>query len=107
MLGAKLLSNDARERQFVVERRARAALEADRIRLHRPARVLAHERDNRARIDATAQERADRHIAHHLVAHGAFHLGANLLAPALRSGPRIHAGFELPEAVLAAPAVFD
>jgi hypothetical protein len=38
--------------------------EPDRERLERPAHVARHQRDDQARVQAAAQQRADRHVAH-------------------------------------------
>ena len=44
-------------------------LEANRKRLHRPAAQPRHDGDDRARVDAAAQESAERHFAHEVEAY--------------------------------------
>ncbi len=92
-------------RQLVVQRRARTAAKAYRIGLHRLAGVAAHERHHAARIDATAQKRADRHVAHHLVTHGALELCAQPLVPALGGLRGVDFGIEPPVAAFLAASV--
>ena len=66
VIGAEPRRDRLRVRQLVVEVVGVAAAEADRIGLHRAAAVLRHQADDGARVDPAGQERADRHVAHHL-----------------------------------------
>ncbi len=101
MIGAELLGHLPRVRQLVVELRAGRALEPDRIGLDRLRAVTTHERHDRARIDAARKERADRHVADHLVAHRALELGAHGLDPLLLAAAAVDLRRQAVVAVLA------
>ena len=65
VIAAKGVGDDARVRQLV----ERGLFEPDGKRLHRPVHQSRHDRDNRARVDATAQKRAERHVRQQPLAH--------------------------------------
>ena len=66
--------------------------EADRERLDRPARVARHQRHDQARVDPTAQHRAERHIAHQPEPHRFLELGEETFRVLVRTQPRSGAG---------------
>ena len=66
VLGPEPLGHEPRVARLVVVR----LREADRERLHRARVQPRHGRHDRARIDAAAQERAQRHVAHEVQADG-------------------------------------
>ena len=60
-----------RDRARVIRLVEAPLVEADRERLHRLRRpLLDHHRDDRARVDAAAEERAERHVADKPTPHG-------------------------------------
>ena len=71
MLGSEMRRHAARIGKLI---RLPDAGEADGERLHGTVRVACHQRDNERGIQPTAQERAKRHVAHHLHAHGVVEL---------------------------------
>ena len=76
--------SDVGDEPRVGELVARAGLrEADRERLHRPVHLLRHQRDDQARVEAAAEHRAERHVAHQPQADGLLELGEQALAPLL------------------------
>ena len=65
---AVLLRDEARERRFVVVAPA-VLLEAQRHRLQIGRAALLRQRDDRGGVDARGEERADRHVGDHVIAH--------------------------------------
>ena len=59
--------------------------EADGERLHRLGHVTRHEPDDHARVDATAQHRAERDVAHQPQPHGLVELGEQALGGLLEA----------------------
>ncbi len=100
VVGAEQLRDTARVGQLVVERLRVAAAEADRVGLHRAVAVLRHERDDRARVDAARQERADRHVADHLHARRLLEARAGLRDPVVRGTRRVDGRRNPPVAAL-------
>ena len=75
------------------------------VGLHRPVRLLTHERHDGARVDAAAEERADRHVADHPGPHGPPQLLKQPLLQRLR-GPRVVVGEgHLPERLVGPDAL--
>ncbi len=66
MLGAQVLRGQLGVARLVVLRVG----EADRERLHRPARGPLHQPHDDRRVDPAREERAQRHVRDHLLAHG-------------------------------------
>ncbi len=107
VLGLESIGDDPRERQLVVELSSRGSLEAYRVRLNGVVRVARHQRDHAARIDSSAQEGADRHIADHLVAYRSLDLGARRLDPVALAQVFIYLRRKTPEALSRELAVLD
>ena len=59
MIGAEMLCHAPRMRELV----ERGLVEPDRKRLHASARRLRHQADDKARVDASGQEGAERNVA--------------------------------------------
>jgi hypothetical protein len=62
MVGAEVLRHPPRVRELVEIR----LVEADGKGLDRPCRHAGHQRDDETGVDAARQERAERHVAHHV-----------------------------------------
>ena len=76
MIGAVSLGHQTRPRQLVVLR----ILEPDGEGLHRPRGELAHQRHDRARVDAAAQARAQGHVGDQPATYGFAQVGSQRLA---------------------------
>src|SRR5207248_3347925 len=68
-----------RGRARIVELVVGGIAEPDRERLYRSRRMLRHQRENGGRVDAAAQERAERDVGSQPDANGLAQLGAELL----------------------------
>src|SRR2546429_7264756 len=68
-----------RSRARIVELVVGGIAEADRERLYRSRRMLRHQRENGGRVDAAAQERAERDVGSQPDTNGLAQLGAELL----------------------------
>ena len=79
MFAAELARNPAGMRQIVEILGFAEAFEPDRERAERCAREPAHERDVGARIEASAEEGSDRHVAHQPLGNRSFEQLANAL----------------------------
>ena len=85
VLGAEVLRDTLGVGRLVVI--AVRAVEADTERAHAGARRLAHEGHHRRRVDAAAEERAQRDVADHLIPHGLPEERDQLRAARLEAGP--------------------
>src|SRR5439155_21188166 len=85
VLGAEVLRDTLGVGPLVVI--AVRAVEADTERAHAGARRLAHEGHHRRRVDAAAEERAQRDVADHLIPHGLPEERDQLRAARLEAGP--------------------
>ena len=94
-------------RQLVVKLRTRGAVKADRVGLDGLRAVARHERHDGTRIDAAAQEGADRHVGHHLVLDGTLEPARTSSIHWLSVRPVVDGSRQAVEAVLANPAILD
>jgi hypothetical protein len=105
VIRAELVGDEARIGELV----ARAGLlEADCERVHRPVHLLRHQGDDQARVEAAAEHRAERHVAHQPHPDRVLELRQQTLAPLLDVSTPFERRLRIaPEAPLLDGAVLD